>query len=326
MTLVAFGAAVTACHGRIVETNVTTQWETDPDPIREEVIDASEAIEASTVIGFADALAVDHAAGELRLSVTTDVLHTVVRTEQVQVVHQGRLRELGSRTRKGNPTKTECFSAIMLGVLAVAGTAGLIALVDVLRTSNQDDDDLTFPACPDEGMAPAGRGGGGGGGGGGGDGPCNLHEWMESVDRFVDTREEVSLVERIVRGEPAVQASTPTDGGWFTFTGDLIPEDQGQAVSRKGELTVPLQPAYPTVLAPSQEAIADAVDLSWLDESCRLAALFHITNHATAGVSVVEVVGEAPDERGNLTILGSKTYEVPVWIAPLPDEVLALCE
>lgn len=323
MALIAFGTTVAACRGRIVETNVTTQWEVDSAPIREEILATSEETEVSTVIGFAAPIVVDHDAAVLRLAVTTDTLHTVVRTEQVQLVHQSHQRELGSRTRKGNPTKGECFGAIMLGVLAVAGTAGLIALVDLARTANQDDDDLTFPACPGEGMAPAARGGGGGGGK---DGPCDMHEWMESVDRVVDTREEIKVIERVVPEPPTVRASIPTDGGWFTFSGDLVPEDQGQTVSRKGELVVPFQPTYPTVLAPSQDAIADVVDLSWLDESCRLAALFHIANHAKPGVSAVEVSGEAPDEQGKLTIRGSQTFEVPVWIAPLPDDVLALCE
>ncbi len=324
LTTLCFGLTLVACRGRVVETNVTTRWETDDTPAREEVLSSSRDMEVSTRIGFGEALRVDHAASELALTVTTDVVHTPLRTEQVQLVHESRQRELGSRTRKSNQTPGECFGAIMLGTLAVIGTVGLIVLVDAARTANQEDDDLTFPGCPDAGHEPAAVSAGGGGGGG--DGPCKRTEWMEKVDRVVDTREDTTVIEREVREEPTVHASTPTDGGWFTFSGELVPDGEGQAVSRKGELTVPFQPTYPLVLAPTQDAIADAVDLDWLDEACRLPALFHITNHATPGVSVVEVVGEAPDAQGNLTVLGSETFEVPVWIAPLPDEVLAVCE
>jgi hypothetical protein len=324
VTALCFGLTLAACRGRIVETNVTAQWETDEAPIREEVLSATTATEVSTRIRFADTVRVDHAASELALTVTTDTVHTPLRTEQVQLVHESRQRELGSRTRKSNQTPGECFGAIMLGTLAVIGTVGLIVLVDAARTANQEDDDLTFPGCPDDGSEPAAINAGGGGGGG--DGPCKRTEWMEKVDRVVDRREEVTAVERIVREDATVHASIPTDGGWFTFSGELIPEGAGQAVSRKGELVVPFQPTYPIVLAPTQDGIADAVDLHWLDESCRLPALFHITNHATAGESVVEVVGEAPDAEGNLTVLGSETFAVPVWIAPLPDEVLKVCE
>jgi len=323
-TVLAFGLGVVACRGHVVETNVTTQWETEPDPVREQLLSSHTETEVSSRIGFADAIHIDHEASEIHLSVTTDTLHTPVRTEQVQVVRESRQRELGSRTRKGNQTPGECFGAIMLGALAVAGTFGLILLVDAARNANQTDDDLTFPGCPDDGMEPVLRGGKGSGGGGGG--PCARNEWMEKVDRVVDTRDEVTLIERVVREEPTVHASIPTDGGWFTITGELVPADSGQAVSRKGELVVPFQPTYPMVLAPSQDRIADTVDLEWLDESCRLTAVFHITNHATMGEALVEVIGEAPDAQGNLTIRDSKIYAVPVWIAPLPDEVLAVCE
>jgi hypothetical protein len=323
-TALSFGLTLVACRGHIVETNVTAQWETDEAPIREEVLSSQTEVEVSARIGFPESVRVDHAASELLLTVTTDAVHTPVRTEQVQVVRQSRERELGSRTRKGNQTPGECLGAIMLGVLAVAGTAGLIVLVDAARTANQDDDDLTFPGCPDSGYEPAAINAGGGSGGG--DGPCKRTEWMEKIDRVVDTREEVETVERVVRDTPTIHESIPTDGGWFTFTGELIPDGEGQVVSRKGELVVPFQPTYPMVLAPTQDGVADAVDLEWLDESCRLAALFHITNHATASETVVEAAGEAPDADGNLTVRGSGSFVVPVWIAPLPDEVLAVCE
>lgn len=324
ITALCFGVTLGACRGHVVETNVTTRWETDEAPVREEVVSSSREIEVSTRIGFPGDPRLDHTTSELALSVTTDTMHTPVRTEQVQVVRQSRERELGSRTRKSNQTPGECFGAILLGTLAVVGTVGLIVLVDAARTANQDADDLTFPGCPDVGAEPAAVNAGGGGGAG--DGPCARTEWMEKVDRVVDTREDVTVVERTVREDSTVHASTPTDGGWFTFSGGLFPEEGVQAVSRKGELVVPFQPTYPMVLAPTQDQIADAVDLDWLDESCRLAALFHITNHATAGEAIVEVVGEAPDARGDLTVRGSRSFTVPAWIAPLPDEVLAVCE
>ena len=323
LTAVLFLVGSMGCRGRVISTSTTTQWETDPQPIREQVVDSSAEVEISSQIGFADPLDVDHEAGVFTLFVTTETVHTEVRTEKVEVAFESRERELGSRTRKGNQTPGECFGAIMLGTLAVIGTVGLIALVDAARNNNPDDDDLTFPGCPDDGFATASAGGGGGGRG---DGPCARHEWMETIDRIVDTRDETSVAQRIVRGDGVVHSSMPVDGGWFTFTGDLIPGGTTQVVSRKGGLTVPFEPTYPTVLASSQDRIAAALDLDWLDESCRLTAMFHIANHATAGVSTLVVTGEAPDEQGNLTVRGSKTYEVPVWIAPLPNEVLELCE
>lgn len=324
MTLV-FSFGLTSCRGRVIDTNVTIRWETDPEPIREEVVESRTLEERSRRIGFSDALDVDPATQQLRLTVTTDTILTSVRTDIVQSTHACHERELGSRTIKSVQNPRECTGAILLGALGVVGTAGILALIALAESTSDTqppDDSDTFPCS---GFSAGSAAGGGSGSGKKKRGPCARHEWNERVDRIVDSREEIVSSERVVHEGEEVETSVPTDGGWFTVSGEIIPEGSQMVVSRKGELAVDIQPPYPLAVASSQAEIADALDLSWLNENCRLTAAFHIANHATAAVTTVVVEGDAPDEDGRLITHGSRTYSVSVWEAPPRSEVIELC-
>ena len=320
-----FGLVLASCHGRVIDTHITSHWETDPEPTREVVLESRTTEERSRQIGFSDALDVDLVSRQVRLNVTTDTIRTTLRTDVVESTHECHERELGSRTIKSLQTPNECAGAILLGTLGVVGTAGLLALISLAETASDTqppDDGDTFPCSGFSGGAAAG---GGSGGGKKKSGPCARHEWNERVDRIVDTREEVSTSERVVRVADEIETSVPTDGGWFSVSGEIIPEGSQMVVSREGELAVEIQPSFPLAVAPSRALVADALDLSWLDESCRLTAAFHIVNHVAEGETTVVVEGDAPDEQGRLTTHGSKTYTVSVWMAPPRAEVLELC-